>query len=659
MPSIAEVRQKFPQYEDMSDTELADKLYEKFYSDMPRQEFDAKIGLKAPSSTDALSKTRVVSGGLLEGIPVVGPILRGAVDRAAAATLAGMSSEVDYADALRTIQEGTADEKRNNPKLDTASQIGGAVAGTVPMVMAAPWAFGAGGGGLAARSAASAITGGIIGAADQGVRSGGDLDAMKRGGLWGAGLGFVGPGAGQLIGKGASAIAQRFNRSAPTSAQQIFARAAQADGVDDVASRMAQMGDNAMPMDLGPNLQRQAGAIASMPGRGQATVRGAVASRDAGANARIQTALDDTLGPAPSPVAVEASIRESQQALAPAYQQVFRGARPVDTSALAARLDGQIQLFRGDAQRAVQRVRQMLNVPGGRGLERNAYALFQARQAIDDMLSTNAAANAGRALTVARQEIDDLLARAAPGLKEVDAQFAELARQGGALQRGQQALDSGRTAPRPGEFADEFSQGGLPQGRQIGPSAVPVRLRQGARAEIERIVGTNANDRVALQRLIKGEGDWNRARLETLFGRERAQRIFQIMDAERAYADTSQIVTRNSETAARQSAQEAIAPTMQAGDAGMIRSALNLKLGDAIAGAGSKAAGAVRTRAQEKLAAELAELLVSRDPQRLRAATQMVAAAGKRGELTADQAKRLTNTILISANQQRERSSAR
>ncbi len=50
MPTIAEVRQRYPQYNDMSDADLAGALHQKFYSDMPREQFDAKIGLgPAPS----------------------------------------------------------------------------------------------------------------------------------------------------------------------------------------------------------------------------------------------------------------------------------------------------------------------------------------------------------------------------------------------------------------------------------------------------------------------------------------------------------------------------------------------------------------------------------------------------------------------------------
>jgi len=48
MPTIAEVRQKYPQYSDLSDTDLAGALHKKFYSDMPVEQFNQKIGLTAP-----------------------------------------------------------------------------------------------------------------------------------------------------------------------------------------------------------------------------------------------------------------------------------------------------------------------------------------------------------------------------------------------------------------------------------------------------------------------------------------------------------------------------------------------------------------------------------------------------------------------------------
>ncbi len=47
--TLNEIRQKYPDYDDLSDQELADAMYAKFYSDMDRMEFDSKIGLKLAS----------------------------------------------------------------------------------------------------------------------------------------------------------------------------------------------------------------------------------------------------------------------------------------------------------------------------------------------------------------------------------------------------------------------------------------------------------------------------------------------------------------------------------------------------------------------------------------------------------------------------------
>ena len=45
MATIAEIRAQYPQYADMPDTALADALHKKFYADIPRADFDVKIGL--------------------------------------------------------------------------------------------------------------------------------------------------------------------------------------------------------------------------------------------------------------------------------------------------------------------------------------------------------------------------------------------------------------------------------------------------------------------------------------------------------------------------------------------------------------------------------------------------------------------------------------
>lgn len=58
MATLAENRAQYPQYADMPDTVLADALHKKFYADIPRADFDVKIGLTpvAPPQAPAPEK---------------------------------------------------------------------------------------------------------------------------------------------------------------------------------------------------------------------------------------------------------------------------------------------------------------------------------------------------------------------------------------------------------------------------------------------------------------------------------------------------------------------------------------------------------------------------------------------------------------------------
>lgn len=49
---LATLRAQYPEYSDLSDAELSDRVYQKFYSDMPRAEFDAKIGSSGPMQSE-------------------------------------------------------------------------------------------------------------------------------------------------------------------------------------------------------------------------------------------------------------------------------------------------------------------------------------------------------------------------------------------------------------------------------------------------------------------------------------------------------------------------------------------------------------------------------------------------------------------------------
>jgi hypothetical protein len=95
MPSFDEVRAQFPQYNDIPDVQLADALHQKFYADIPKQQFYQKIGLaketqipggqgaitlppKETSMQDrlmgSLETPAIVAGGI--GKMVAGPVAR-------------------------------------------------------------------------------------------------------------------------------------------------------------------------------------------------------------------------------------------------------------------------------------------------------------------------------------------------------------------------------------------------------------------------------------------------------------------------------------------------------------------------------------------------------------------------------------------------------
>lgn len=59
MASLSEIRSKYPEYGYLSDPELADAMHKKFYADMPREEFDKRVGLTAPQQQPEMSAGEV------------------------------------------------------------------------------------------------------------------------------------------------------------------------------------------------------------------------------------------------------------------------------------------------------------------------------------------------------------------------------------------------------------------------------------------------------------------------------------------------------------------------------------------------------------------------------------------------------------------------
>jgi hypothetical protein len=78
--NIQEIRQQYPQYEDLSDDQLASALHQKFYSDMPYSEFASKVGVEAKRAAEQ-PKERSMADSLARQL---GLTARGAISGVAA-----------------------------------------------------------------------------------------------------------------------------------------------------------------------------------------------------------------------------------------------------------------------------------------------------------------------------------------------------------------------------------------------------------------------------------------------------------------------------------------------------------------------------------------------------------------------------------------------
>lgn len=108
MASIAEIRAQYPDYDDLSDEQLADAMHRKFYSDMPREEFNAKIGLRGQAANDFAAEASKITQGFEQGggaLRDVDSFVRGAADMAS----------LGFADEISALGNATVDAMTGTP----------------------------------------------------------------------------------------------------------------------------------------------------------------------------------------------------------------------------------------------------------------------------------------------------------------------------------------------------------------------------------------------------------------------------------------------------------------------------------------------------------------------------------------------------------------
>lgn len=491
-------------------------------------------------------------------------------------------------------QEQAAGQRALNPSLAKQGEfVGGAVlgAGAGSFVPRAKTALGMAGLG--------ALEGGAYGAAyGFGGAEGNDRYGAA---LQGGGQGSV---TGGLLGFGAGVLQQPVSQEA-----RLLTRGLQREGIDpnSVEVRIAALGPDAVYADIGANQQMQAAALATTPGPASKTVSDALLARRAGANERIKSGVNEALGTSPRISEVEASLDDARKAVNTEYEPVFTTKALsddpfMDATPIVASIDSVIPNVVGKTRTKVQGIKSMLIDPRTGKPTQDPQLVMAVRQELDGMIGAETNTRTAGVLSDLRKAIDQDLANSVPGLKAVDAKFEEVAKQGEALERGRTLLNDGKTAQDPADLVQDMLT--MSTGQR-------TTLSQGARADINRIIGTGANDRVKLRDIVRGEGSWNAEKLRTVFGEEKTRQLLDIVDREATLAATENLATAGSRTQVLNAAQQDINPAVNG--RGIVQEAMNFQYGNAAAKVADRLLGGALSNRREGMLNNVAEALIGKN----------------------------------------------
>jgi hypothetical protein len=485
-------------------------------------------------------------------------------------------------------------ERARNKEMEDAHPIASTAAHLVGGAMVPMGAVGAAATrtGLLAKSLTGIGTGAGIGAV-QGLSDTQDLtntaDAAKSGGmgaLIGGSIGGLIPPAGKLIGKSYNALADALMKPDGISrgASKHLVEALAADGAPAVQQRMGQLGPDAMLADGGFSLQGKASGAALNNDEARSTVFSALKSRDQGTNKRITDDVERALGPAEDPQTVTNAISAHRSAVDDvAYPRALDNAAPVDTAPLLRQIEGMIPRSVGMERKALTNLRDMMMTTERRPLldaqgypqydrlgnerwqevpvsQNSAEVLHKIKGEMDNVIQYDqpglgipaaALTRQQGALKHLRGELNTTLEDQVRGYMEANMHSSMLARRGEAVDLGTKYLGSGKTTASPDRFATEFNR--LEPGEQIA-------FGKGSRGNIDRVLGTKANDLQALRTELQGEGGWNTAKIATVHGQPAADELVGTVDRNLKFRDTHNKVVENAQTAQRTAAKEAMAP---------------------------------------------------------------------------------------------------
>lgn len=249
-----------------------------------------------------------------------------------------------YDRSLAKIKERQKFFEQENPNLSTGLEIAGAI---IPGAAAGAKFLG----GKAFQTASNAGKAGRIsgvGAAEGAVYGSGaaegGLKERAKGAAKGAGVGAVaaplGAGAVNLAGKGLGAAGQYAGRklfdTPEAQANRVMRQTLADEGltVDDVVSKMRELGPQGSIADVGDSFRTQGRAAIDTQTTGKTGIRKSLEARQLGQRARIKQEIERTFGKESSKYyeALDQLIADRSAAAGPLYDQAFRQSVEMNTA---------------------------------------------------------------------------------------------------------------------------------------------------------------------------------------------------------------------------------------------------------------------------------------------------------------------------------------
>lgn len=534
-------------------------------------------------AAERMGKAQGANASFLAGAPFVGEFMDEAIGSADAA-MTGRSPEI----GTETMRQSRAQFQESNPKTAMAAEISGGVLGSLPLaVKGASVAMNAStrAGRIVrgtALGAGAGLTEGAAAGAGRATRGERALGAAQ-GGVIGGGIGGLLGALAPLVGEGVEALAKRFKKldvraiseefgiSAP--AARTVKSALENDDLDAAVARLQQLGDDAMLADSGPATGQLLNAASATGGNALRTTRDAVSARSDQIGARLPGRLDSLLG---RPKGVRSVARDISQGTARARKEAYDRAfsQPIDYSAGGRSIETVLERVPPRTlQRAVSEANESMTEAGLRNQQIMAEIADDGSVVFREMPNVQQLDEIKRALdSIGREAIDQFGRPTAQGARarrlardlrdsigEAVPEYRTALRVGGDKIQQDEALDLGRRLlfrNTTVEDVRDFTRGGMSQEARDA-------ARQGLRESIEgtlsnvrrTITDPDVDAREAMQLVKDISSRANKDKLRMILGSEKAGSLLDELDRTATALTLRAAVSRNSDTAIRQSIQ--------------------------------------------------------------------------------------------------------